>query len=85
MTIAVLSIITVLAAITFMLRVLRWKTILRFHAFIDVVFTIALFALFAGTLTGALVAAAAGLILSLILTTARGIDAAIKSLVPNFR
>lgn len=76
--IGLLAVITVLATITFLLRIMPWSKILRFHAFVDVGFTIAMFAIFAGTLGGALVAASAALLLSLTLTAGRALQRSLR-------
>lgn len=71
LTIGMLSVITVAGCITFLTKIASWSMILRHHAIVDVLFTLAMLAIFAGTVTGTLVAALSGLMLSLLLSGAR--------------
>lgn len=57
--------------VTFSLRLVKWRTLMRFHWLVDVLVTAALFAIFAGTLGGALVATVGGLMVSIMLTVGR--------------
>lgn len=72
-----LPIIFLMAAVSvatflfFVLRLVRWATLLRFHWLADVVLTAALFVLFYGTLGGTLVAALGGLLFSVILSAGK--------------
>lgn len=66
-----LALISVGCALTFALRLVGWSQLLSAHWLADVIFTVALFLIFSGTLTGALVAATGGLIFSLILSLGR--------------
>lgn len=69
--ILMLATISVLCALTFALRLVGWSQLLAAHWLADVLFTVALFLIFSGTLTGSLVAAFGGLMFSLILTAGR--------------
>ena len=69
--VAALATTSVACFLTFSLRILTWRAILRHHLIADVTFTVALFLLFQGTLTGTLVAALGGLMMSLLLTAGR--------------
>lgn len=74
LTILLLATVSVACALFFGLRLVRWRTMLRLHWLADVLFTSAVFLIFAGTLGGALVAAFAGLLFSVILTGGKGLD-----------
>lgn len=63
-TIALLAACTVASALIFLGRITTWRSILKYRAGFDVIFTIGMFAVFAGTLGGALVATIAGLLFS---------------------
>lgn len=69
--ILLLALISVGCALTFSLRLVGWQQLLSAHWLADVLFTVALFLIFNGTLTGALVAATGGLMFSIILSVGR--------------
>lgn len=71
LTVFLLASISVGAAFTFALRLVTWDAIIRQHWLADVLFTVLLFLIFSGTLTGMLVAATGGLMFSLILSAGR--------------
>lgn len=52
-------------------RVIGFNTILKYSVLIDVLFTIGTFMVFAGTITGALVAVVGGLMMAVFLTMAK--------------
>lgn len=70
-TVLLLSCISVCAALTFALRLFTWRQIVNQHWLADVLFTVLLFLIFSGSLTGMLVAATGGLMFSLILSAGR--------------
>lgn len=65
------ALLTVASGLLFALRFVRWRTILRFHWLADALAHVVLFAVFYGTLGGAMTAAVACLIFSLLLNTGR--------------
>jgi len=67
LTYATIAALTAASTLIFLRRLTSWRLILRYRAGIDAIFTIALFAVFAGTLGGAVIAAMGGLILSIVL------------------
>lgn len=66
--IIMLAVCTAIAALMMLSRFGGFRMVLKYHGAVDVVFTIALLFMFAGTITGMLVAVMAGLCLSLLLT-----------------
>lgn len=76
LTVLILAVATTASAIIFLRRITSWGRIIRYRAAFDVIFTIAMFAIFAGTLGGALVAALGGLFFSLSLGAANAINKA---------
>lgn len=71
--VVIVAALTVASAIFFLRRLMPWQRIIRYRSAIDVIFTATLMALFVGTLGGTLIAAAAGLILSITLSLAHGV------------
>ena len=69
----IVATLTVASAIFFLRRIMTWERIIRYRAAIDVIFTATLMALFVGTLGGTLIAAAAGLLLSITLSVFHGV------------
>lgn len=67
----VVAVITVLASLITVLRVIPWRALVRYHWFADVALTLFLIYLFAGTLSGMIIAAIAGLTFSIILSIGR--------------
>jgi hypothetical protein len=70
-TVLLLALISVGAALTFALRLFSWNQIVGSHWLAGIIFTVLLFLIFSGTLTGMLVAATGGLLFSLILSAGR--------------
>ncbi|WP_431299412.1 hypothetical protein [Tabrizicola sp. BL-A-41-H6] len=68
------AVLTVASGLLFVLRFIRWGTILRFHWLADAIAHIVLFAVFFGTLGGGMTAAIACLIFSILLTLGRKIQ-----------
>ena len=60
--------VSVAAFLITLARVVGWKCILRNATLVDVTFTFGTFVVFAGTITGALVAVLGGLIMALLLS-----------------
>ncbi|MFD2175703.1 hypothetical protein [Rhodobacter lacus] len=71
MTTVLLAAATVATFITFVLRLVRMRTILRFHWLADVAMTTLAFIIFQGTLGGTLVAVLSGLMFTIFLTLAK--------------
>lgn len=65
------ALLTVVSGLLFVTRFVRWKTILRFHWLADGLAHVVLFAVFYGTLGGAMTAAIACLFFSLLLNFGR--------------
>ena len=74
----VIALLTSISAIVFLLRITTVQRIIRHRAMIDVMFTVGLFIVFAGTLGGAIVAAMGGLFLSIMLGLLRASHAISK-------
>ena len=68
------SVASVAAGLFFALRLFRWRSLIKMHWMVDIVFTVALFFLFQGTLAGTLIAVIAGLAMSIILTIGKAAD-----------
>ena len=64
LTIVLLAGCTVASALIFISRITTWRRIIKYRAGFDVIFTLGMFAVFAGTLGGALVATISGLLFS---------------------
>lgn len=64
--------IAVASLMTFTLRLIRFRSIVRLHWLFDATVHVLLFSMFAGTLTGMLIAATGGLMFSLLMSAARG-------------
>ena len=69
--IAVLSVLAVASGLITVTRIVPFKALVRMHWASDLLFTLGLLAVLGGTLTGALTAAVAGLIFSLVISGAR--------------
>lgn len=65
------ALLTVTSGLLFVTRFIRWRTILRFHWLADGIAHVVLFAVFFGTLGGAMTAAIACLIFSVLLNIGR--------------
>ena len=74
LVIAILATCTAASALVFLNRITSWRSILKYRAGFDVLFTIGMFGIFAGTLGGALVAALGGLIFSMLLGAANALS-----------
>ena len=70
-TVALMAGTSVAACLVTLSRVIGWKRVLKHSTLIDVSFTAGTFIIFAGTLTGGLVAVLGGLIMALVLTIAK--------------
>ena len=81
LTVIILAVATVASALTFLSRLVPWHQIIKYRAFVDVIFTVIMFLVFAGTLGGALVAAIGGLFLAVVLS----ISAKAKMITTNQR
>ena len=69
--IMLLSICTILTMLTMLSRVFTFRTLVRNAIYVDIIFTVMCFIVFAGTLGGTLVAVMSGLFMSLTLTSAK--------------
>ena len=69
--ISAVSLMTALACLIFAFRVFNFKMLMRAHWMVDIVVTAALMMFFAGTLQGTVIAAMAGLLFSIFMTTGR--------------
>lgn len=74
-----MSAVSVAACLVTLSRVVGWKRILKHAILVDVGFTISLAAFLAGTMTGALIAVLAGLMMALVLTALRKLVAACET------
>ena len=70
-TVALMAGTSVAACLVTLSRVIGWKRVLKHSTLIDVSFTAGTFIIFAGTLTGGLVAVLGGLIMALVLSIAK--------------
>jgi hypothetical protein len=77
-TIFLLAVVSVLTLMTAVLRVVPWRTLMRYHWAADVAFTVALIFILSGSLMGMVIAIISGLIFSIVLTVG-------KILTPNKR
>lgn len=77
--IVTMSAVSVAACLVTLSRVIGWKRILRHATLVDVSFTLGTFIIFAGTLTGALVAVLGGLLMALVLSVAKRIQSALNA------
>lgn len=66
-----MSAVSVAACLVTLSRVVGWRRILRHATVVDVAFTVGLAMFLAGTMTGALTAVLAGLMMALVLTALR--------------
>ena len=73
-----LALCTALATLLTLSRFGGLRVVLKYAAVVDIVFTITLMFLFAGTLGGMLVAVMAGLFLSIFLTAAKWVQRAVN-------
>lgn len=69
--IVISAVLTVISGLLFALRFVRWRDILRYHWLADALAHVVLFAVFYGTLGGAMTAAVACLFFSLLLNAGR--------------
>lgn len=75
-TIIFLSFVTVAAFLFLMLRLMRWRTLMRHAVKVDVLFTLIALMGSMGTITGLAVAITSGLLLAIFLTCAKAITKA---------
>lgn len=66
-----LAAISVATTLTAVLRLISWRTIMRYHGIADVAFTGLLLVLFSGTVSGMVIAVIAGLIFTIVLTVGK--------------
>lgn len=63
-----LAAIAVATLLTALMRFIGWRTIIRYHAFVDVAFTLMLIWMFAGTVSGMIIGIIGGLIMTIVLS-----------------
>lgn len=63
-----LAAVAVLTLLTALMRFVGWRTIMRYHGLVDIVFTLMLMWMFSGTVTGMIIAIIGGLIMTIILS-----------------
>ncbi len=63
-----LAAISVGTILTALMRFIGWRTIMKYHGFVDVIFTLAFMWMFSGTVSGMVIAIIAGLILTIVLS-----------------
>ena len=78
-TIFLMSLVTVGGCLLTLTRVIGWRKVLRHATAIDVIFTILLSFILAGTLTGILIALLAGLVMAGFLSVAKWITERVEA------
>lgn len=67
-TMIFLAAISVATLLTALLRFVRWRTIIKYHGFVDVFFTLALLWMFNGTVSGMVIGVIGGLLMTIVLS-----------------
>lgn len=63
-----LAAVSVATLLTALMRFVGWRTIIRYHGFVDVTFTLMLMWMFSGTVTGMIIGIIGGLLMTIILS-----------------
>ena len=66
-----LALVSTLTLLILALRIMRWRTLIKYHWMADIGFTISMFILLSGSLTGMIIAILSGLMFSIILTVGK--------------
>lgn len=68
MLMLILAVVSTLTTIIAFLRFVPWRVMMKYHGLFDVIFTVIMLFLFAGTLQGMVIAIIAGLFFSMVLS-----------------
>lgn len=63
-----LAAVAVGTLLTALMRFIGWRTIMKYHGFVDVFFTLMLMWMFSGTVSGMIIAIISGLIMTIVLS-----------------